>query len=94
MANGWSTFETWKIWHEVFIDLEPETFDPEERITPEWCYNYVEVALEIGDVDEDDFIAHYRSLKDTIVLSWLMQVNWSEIADALNDELFGSSITT
>lgn len=91
MANGWSTFETWKIWHELFSYLTLEDLEPDLPIQSEWCLNYAEVVLELGEIEG---IAPFRSFKDSIVLSWLTKVNWSEIAEALNDELNGSSITT
>lgn len=89
MANGWSTFETWKIWHEVFIDLDDEYIKESAPIDPEWCFNYVSVVLEIGEAttNSDGFIENFNSLKDSLVLSWLTKVNWTEISDALNEQL-------
>jgi hypothetical protein len=70
--NGWTTFETWKIWHEVFSHWEPqEVMDAKDVLA------YVEEALELGSDN---------SLKDNIVYSWLLNVNWTEIADALNEQ--------
>lgn len=92
MANGWSTFETWKLWHELFIDLDQNYY--EQPVDAEWCKNYVEVVLELGELNDEGFIGYARSLKDQIVYSWLTKVDWQEIADALNDELDGVCCNT
>ena len=69
-VNGWSNFETWKIWHEVF-----SFYTPEEHYEPEDCLSDIE---EILDLHDDN------TLKNSLVYSWLTSVNWLEIATELN----------
>lgn len=70
--NGWTTFETWKIWHEVFSQM----VTPTEPMEATDCLSYIEEVL---DLHNDDV------LKNALVYSWLTKVNWTEIADALNE---------
>lgn len=71
--NGWTTFETWKLWHEVFSHTTPT--EPMEATD---CLSYIEEVL---DLHNDDV------LKNALVYSWLTKVNFTEIADALNAQL-------
>jgi hypothetical protein len=72
-VNGWSNFETWKIWHEVFSFYTPERF-----YEPQDCLRDIEEILEL---DDDN------TLKNSLVYSWLTSVNWMEIAVELNEQL-------
>ena len=92
--NGWTNYATWRIALEMFDGYTAEDLNPNvEKATREDCKEYVETYLE-------DTTHFYRSNDENegrngkglvYIGGWanafLMDVNWQEIADHLNDEV-------
>ncbi len=91
--NGWTNYATWRIALEMFDGYTAEDLNPNvEKATREDCKEYVETYLE-------DTTHFYRSNDENegrngkglvYIGGWanafLMDVNWQEIANHLNDE--------
>lgn len=71
--NGWSSYETWRVNLEVFDGYE--TDDP---MTGDACKDYVEELVSESLRDENSLVSGWLN-------GFLSEVNWQEIADAIND---------
>ena len=71
--NGWTNYETWKINLEFFDGWDMEG----EKATYDWAKDLVEDFIEDSEGNE--------TVKDW-ALSFVSEVNWTEIADSLNDD--------
>jgi len=72
--NGWTNYATWRVNLEIFDGLYSDMED--EKFTPEGCKDYAEDI--IGESGE--------SLTLDYAMAFLGDVNWYEIAEALNEK--------
>lgn len=80
--NGWTNYATWRIALEMFDGYTAEDLNPNvEKATREDCKQYVEQYLEDSTMGREPllYIGGWAN-------AFLMDVNWQEIADHLNDE--------
>lgn len=73
--NGWTNYETWRVNLEIFDGREPVDFGGNKV-----CPNHLkDTAEEFVDISAEDGLA-----KD-YTMAFLGAVNWSEIADHINE---------
>jgi hypothetical protein len=79
--NGWTNFETWRVNLEIFDGMTPEDISPDGNVDADYLRSYVEGLLDITfqDAPGGEFVHGW-------VLSWLSDVNWDEIAEALGED--------
>jgi len=71
--NGWTNFETWKVFLEVFSDWDYEEQGP---VTASYVRKYVEEAFCLDALP---------MLVQGVVVAFLSEVDYWEIADAINE---------
>ena len=74
--NGWTNYATWSVNLEIFDGLHSDM--DEEGVTAEYCEEYAEEVL-FSEFDND------QSLACSYARAFLADVNWHEIAEALNE---------
>ena len=74
LYNGWTNYATWRVNLEVFDGYPWE----KGEVTDEMCKEIAEYTI-FGDADAEECLA------TGYARSFLCDVNWQEIADALND---------
>jgi hypothetical protein len=72
--NGWTNYATWRVNLEIFDGLP---YDSDGAATPEECQAYAEDVVSEG---AEGFALDYA-------LAFLGEVNWGEIAEAINEQL-------
>jgi hypothetical protein len=72
--NGWTNYATWMVSLEI-IDFCP--YDSDGAVTPEGCQSYAEDVVSEGA----------EGLALAYAEAFLREVNWSEIAEAINERL-------
>lgn len=75
--NGWTNFETWKVNLEVFDGLTPEDITGWDLVTAGDLREQVE-AIIYDDCDASDIVRGWA-------LNFISEVNFQEIADAINE---------
>lgn len=80
--NGWTNYATWRVMLEIFDGYMPE--DDEDSWDAERVQNYADELISI-DVREPSVALDYAR-------AFLSDVNWYEIADALNERIENSKL--
>ena len=73
--NGWSNYETWKVWNDELVNTEWATYS--DQYDAETIEQLFRETLPWGKIENNYFIM------DAINLL-LEKVNWQELADAIN----------
>ena len=75
--NGWTNFATWRINIEMFsgLSLQDLTGDNETPVNPEYLKQLVEEHLNCDNEKATNY-----------AMAYINQVNWSEIAQHINEE--------
>ena len=73
--NGWSNYETWRVYVDIFSDFEDD--NTWELVNGDWCKTFV-IELLLEKNKAEDLVAHYAGL-------FLNKVNFDEIAEHLNE---------
>jgi len=73
--NGWTNYATWRINIEIFDGLRSDMDD--ETFTAEGCEDYANEVV---------FMECEESLAMDYARAFMSEVNWHEIAEALNEE--------
>jgi hypothetical protein len=75
--NGWTNYETWRIMLELFDGYDPDGTPMTADSAMQWAEDFVDMTFE------------RNSEGVTIIRGWidsfLQEVNWKEIANAINE---------
>lgn len=74
--NGWTNYATWRVNLEIFDGLRSDM--DEEAVTADSCKDYAEEVIFAEFADEQCFACDYAR-------AFMADVNWHEIAEALNE---------
>ncbi len=75
--NGWSNYETWKVWNDELVNTEWATYS--DQYNSETIEKLFRETLPWGKIENNYFIM------DAINLL-LEKVNWQELADAIMNQ--------
>ena len=73
--NGYTNYATWRVNLEIFDGFSAMD---DEKVTAEYCEEYAEEVI-FSDLEND------QSLACSYARAFLANVNWHEIAEALNE---------
>ena len=74
--NGWTNYATWRVYLEIFSDLDDEFF--EDGVSAELCEDYVNTVV-------FESTPHRLGLMADYAYVFLIEVNYAEIANHLNE---------
>ena len=74
--NGWTNYATWRVNLEIFDGLCSDMDN--EEVTAEYCKEYAESVIFSEFADTQCLACDYAS-------AFIAEVNWHEIAEALNE---------
>ena len=73
--NGWTNYATWRVYLEIFSDYEDDMFD--EAVDAQWAEDYTNTVVFES--------TPYRWLMADYAYVFLSEVNYTEIANHLNE---------